>query len=108
VAELIVDDDPLPDDGDGVVFAVFGALAAVAAPGLVDPGPLDVNRLALFKFRLQQDMGIGFLDVAVEELDPSLVFFLEGKGETGGQAGLPRPALARGDRQPDPAPQGLN
>ena len=78
-------------------YSIIGTnLSAATTMGtflLIDSWDRDSDRLPLAKGRLEQDMGIGLLDIAIEELHP----VLQRQSKAGGDQGLPRAPLAAGN-----------
>jgi hypothetical protein len=95
MAELTEDEDRPLDHGQRVIGADPGANTAMIAEALIDLRDEDRDLLARLDPGLQEKLGVGLLDVAVQELDgPGIA---EGQGQADRDGRLARAAFARGD-----------
>ena len=92
MAEFIEYENGLGEADEGIELARLGAAAAVCAFGFVDTGHGDCNRYVFFYEGLEEEMGVGFLHIAIDELD-----LFQGQGQVGSDGSLPRPSFAAGN-----------
>ncbi|GAF27201.1 phospholipase C [Moorella thermoacetica Y72] len=86
VAHLRKDDYPAPGNGQGMKGTGLAAPATAIAPGIIYFRDRQGNRLFLLKDRLQEEMGIRLLDIAVQDLD--WYFLCQGQGQVDSDGGF--------------------
>ena len=69
MAKLREDQNFFGTDKEGVVLAKFGAFSTVVTYFFIHLWNWDINRFRFIYFRAQKQMDIGFLHVAIQELN---------------------------------------
>ena len=93
VAEFREDEHLAANHGDGVEPADLGAFPAEGAFRLVHQGNGRVHLFRAVDLWFEKQVGVGFLDIAVEQLHP----VAEHERQVGGHGGLAGAALAAGN-----------
>jgi hypothetical protein len=95
VTELRIDEDPAPEKSEGVKLARSDAGSASLAGRFIHMGEELVDAADDRDLRLEEEVDVRLLDVAIEELDrPRLG---QGERQRNGDRRLARPAFAAGD-----------
>jgi len=92
VAKLRKHHHPGPGDGQRVELTGLGAVPAEGADIRVNPGHRDAHGRALADLRLQEEVAVGGLHVAIDILG-----IRQRQHKVGGHRGLSGTALAAGD-----------
>jgi hypothetical protein len=98
VTQLREDQRFLPEHGDGVIGAHFGAFATKGTKRFVYHRDHDPDRLALFQARFQEQVGVGRLHITVyEDGRWGRTVTSQAESQAGSNRGFSGAALAAGD-----------